>query len=594
MARNKFDVDESLETPFSLKHFKRATVYLKDHVGAMVLTMVLALASSLISLTGPLILMDAMDNTIPSGNITRLVWETILFAATIVISILLTVWRSRVMTIVAQKIIYNMRKDIFAHLQELPFQYFDERPHGKILVRVVNYPNNVANMLTNGIINFVMDFINLVIIAIYMFCFIDARLSLIVVAGLPIFAIVLSIIKPIQRKAWQQVSNKNSNLNAYLHESIDGTSITQVFAREEENAQIFDRLSYNFRKVWMKAIMSSNLIWVTVENLTTWVVCGVYLVGVVFFHDTISLGKLIAMGNYTTRFWQPISNLANIYNDFINTIAYLERIFELLDEPVVIGSKENAPDLPPISGSVDFKDVTFSYDGRINVLEHVSFHIEPGESVALVGPTGAGKSTIVNLISRFYEVSDGAVCLDGHDVRDVDLHSMRQQMGIMLQDSFIFSGTIADNIRYGRLDATDEEIKEACIQACADEFIMDFKEGYETEVNERGSRLSQGQKQLISFARTLIANPKILVLDEATSSIDAKTEVLVQKAMNNLLKGRTSFVIAHRLSTIKNCDKIMFISNKGITECGTHSELLNKRGDYYHLYTSQMLTKTEA
>lgn len=589
MARNKFDVDETLETPFSLKHFKRASIYLKDHKGAMVLTLLLAVASSLVALTGPLILKDAMDNTIPSGNMTRLIWESVLYAATIVVSILLTVYRSRIMTKVAQKIIYDMRKDIFAHLQDLPFQYFDERPHGKILVRVVNYPNNVANMLTNGIINFIMDFINLVIIAIYMFCFINAKLALIVVAGLPIFAVILMIIKPVQRKAWQQVSNKNSNMTAYLHESIDGTNITQVFAREDENAGIFDRLSGNFRKAWMWAAITSNLIWVTVENLTTWVVCAVYVVGVVFFHNTVSLGTFIAMGNYTTKFWQPISNLANIYNDFINTIAYLERIFELLDEPIVIGSKENAPKLPPITGAVDFDNVTFSYDGRINVLEHVSFHINPGESVALVGPTGAGKSTIVNLISRFYEVNGGAVRLDGYDVRDVDLHSMRAQMGIMLQDSFIFSGTIMDNVRYGKLDATDEEVKEACVQACADEFIRDFEQGYETEVNERGSRLSQGQKQLISFARTLIANPKILVLDEATSSIDAKTEVLVQKAMNNLLKGRTSFVIAHRLSTIRNCDKIMFISNKGITECGTHAELLAKRGDYYKLYTSQMV-----
>ncbi len=588
MARNKFDVDETLETPFSLKHFKRASVYLKSHTGAMVLTLVLALSSSLVSLTGPLILKDAMDNTIPSGDVTRLIWEAVLYAVTIVGSIILTVWRSRVMLKVAQKIIYDMRKDIFAKLQMLPFQYFDERPHGKILVRVVNYPNNVANTLTNGIINFIVDLLNLIIIAIYMFCFLDATLSLVVLSGLPIFAVILLIIKPIQRRAWQQVSNKNSNLNAYLHESIDGTTITQVFAREEENARIFDRLSNLFRKAWMKAIMSSNLIWVTVENLTAIVTGGVYLVGVFFMHDTISLGTFIAMGNYTTRFWQPISNLANIYNEFINTIAYLERIFELLDEPVTIASKENAPDLPPITGSVDFENVTFSSDGKINVLENLSFHINPGESVALVGPTGAGKSTIVNLISRFYEVTDGAVKLDGHDVRDVDLHSMRAQMGIMLQDSFIFSGTIADNVRYGKLDATDEEIKKACIDACADEFITDFEGGYKTEVNERGSRLSQGQKQLISFARTLIANPKILVLDEATSSIDAKTEVLVQKAMNNLLKGRTSFVIAHRLSTIRGCDKIMFISNKGITECGTHDELLAKRGDYYKLYTSQM------
>ena len=590
MARNKFDVDESLETPFSFKHFKRATVYIKPHLKEMILTLVLAVIGSLVSLTGPLILKDAMDVTIPAGDINRLVIEAVLFSATIVIGILLNVWRSRIMTVVGQKIIYEMRQDIFTHLQKLPFQYFDDRPHGKILVRVVNYPNNVSNMLTNGIINFIMDFINLAVIAVYMFCFINVKLSLIVVAGLPIFAVIVWIVKPAQRRAWQQVSNKNSNLNAYLHESIDGTSITQVFAREAENASIFDRLSDRLRKSWLKASAVSHLIWVTVENITTLVMGAMYLVGVIFMHDTISLGAFIAMGNYCGRFWQPITNLANIYNDFINTIAYLERIFELLDEPITIGAEQDVPKLPTITGSVDFDNVTFSYDGKINVLENLSFHIEPGESVALVGPTGAGKSTIVNLISRFYEVSDGAVRLDGHDVRSVDLHSMRNQMGIMLQDSFIFSGTIKDNIRYGKLDATDEEIKAACVQACCDEFITNFEDGYETEVNERGSRLSQGQKQLISFARTLIADPKILVLDEATSSIDAKTEVLVQQAMNNLLKGRTSFVIAHRLSTIRNCDKIMFVSNKGITECGTHAELLAKRGDYYKLYTSQMIT----
>ncbi len=590
MARNKFDVDETLETPFSMKHFKRASIYLKSHIREMILTLVLAIIGSFVSLTAPLILKDAMDVTIPNGDVKRLIIETILFASTIVISVLLNVWRSRVMTRVGQQIIYDMRTDIFAHLQDLPFQYFDDRPHGKILVRVVNYPNNVANMLTNGIINFIMDFINLAIIAVYMFCFINAKLALIVVSGLPIFAAFVFIIKPAQRKAWQQVSNKNSNLNAYLHESIDGTSITQVFAREEENSQIFDRLSDRVRKAWVKAVSISHLNWITVENISTLVNGAMYIVGVAYMHTSVSLGTFIAMGNYSSRFWQPISNLANIYNDFINTIAYLERIFELLDEPIVIGSKENAPKLPEITGSVDFDDVTFSYDGKINVLENLTFHVEPGESVALVGPTGAGKSTIVNLISRFYEVSDGAVKIDGNDVRDVDLHSMRDQMGIMLQDSFIFSGSIADNIRYGKLDATDEEVKAACVQACCDEFISHFEKGYETEVNERGSRLSQGQKQLISFARTLIADPKILVLDEATSSIDAKTEVLVQQAMNNLLKGRTSFVIAHRLSTIKNCDKIMYISNKGVTECGSHAELLAKRGDYYKLYTSQLVT----
>lgn len=259
----------------------------------------------------------------------------------------------------------------------------------------------------------------------------------------------------------------------------------------------------------------------------------------------------------------------------------------MMDEPVVVKDCEGATELPAIEGGVTFDDVTFAYVPGINILEHLSFDVKPGESIALVGPTGAGKTTVVNLISRFYNLTGGQVLIDGHDISKVTLHSLRSQMGIMLQDSFIFSGSILDNIRYAKLNATEEEIKRACHTVCADEFIEEMEEGYETQVNERGSRLSQGQKQLIAFARTLLSDPKILILDEATSSIDAKTERQLQTALNELLKGRTSFIIAHRLSTIKNCDKIMYISNRGISECGTHEELLAKRGDYYKLYMSQ-------
>jgi len=293
------------------------------------------------------------------------------------------------------------------------------------------------------------------------------------------------------------------------------------------------------------------------------------------------------MSNYAGRFWEPLLNLSNLYNSFINSIAYLERIFEMMDEPVVVDDCEGATELPPIEGGVTFDDVTFAYVPGTNILENLSFEVKPGESIALVGPTGAGKTTVVNLISRFYNLSGGRVLIDGHDISKVTLHSLRSQMGIMLQDSFIFSGTIADNIRYGRLDAPMEDVRKACRTVCADEFIMDMPDGYETEVSERGGSLSQGQKQLIAFARTLLSDPKILILDEATSSIDAKTERQLQTALDELMKGRTSFIIAHRLSTIKNCDRIMYISDKGITECGSHDELLAKKGDYYKLYMAQ-------
>ena len=396
------------------------------------------------------------------------------------------------------------------------------------------------------------------------------------------------VIKPAQRRAWQDGSNKSSNLNAYLHESLDGMKITQAFTREEENAKIYNNLNTKMYKSWMKAQYTSNLVWFSVNNISTWVVGAMYLVGFSLLGPAVQIGTLIAISAYAWRFWQPILQLSNLYNTFINAVAYLERIFEMIDEPVLVDDAPDATELPPIKGDVTFDDVTFSYDGSINVLEHFNLDVKAGESIALVGPTGAGKTTVVNLISRFYNINSGRVLVDGHDISKVTLHSLRAQMGIMLQDSFIFSGTIMDNIRYGRLDATDEEIIAAAKTVRAHEFISEMPDGYYTQVNERGSRLSQGQKQLIAFARTLLSDPKILVLDEATSSIDAKTERLLQEGLQALLKGRTSFIIAHRLSTIKNCDRILYISNKGIAESGSHDELMEQKGHYYQLYTAQL------
>ncbi len=587
MARNKFDIDETLEAPFSFKNLVRALVYIKRHTKKMVTAFILSVLSAVIGLASPMILGATVDKAVPAKDYRLLIILAISLALTIVISVSLSVARSKIMLVVSQDIIFDIRKDIFEHLQRLPFKYYDDRPQGKILIRVVNYPNNVSDMLSNGLINFILELINIAIILVYMLLT-SPSLTLVIVAGVPIFTVITFILKPHQRRAWQKISNKNSNLNAYLSESIDGTNITQVFTREEENARIFDRLSTDAKKAWLSAQYTGNLIWVTVDNLSTIVVGCMYLIGVIFLSGSISFGVLLTMGGYAWRFWQPISSISNIYNQFINSIAYLERIFELLDEKVDIDDKQGAITMPPISGDVIFKDVTFSYDNKVNILENVSFEVKAGESIALVGPTGAGKTTIVNLISRFYDINAGKILLDGYSVSDVTLHSLRSQMGIMLQDSFIFSGTIEDNIKYGNLNATHEEVVNACKTVYAHDFITAMDNGYETEVNERGSRLSQGQKQLLSFARTLIADPKILILDEATSSIDAKTELMLQQALLAMLKGRTSFIIAHRLSTIKNCDKIMYISNKGITECGSHDELLAKKGDYYNLYTSQL------
>lgn len=587
MARNRYDVDEVLETPFDFAHLKRSFVYIKKYKGKMITALVLSVFAAISGLLGPLITQYALDNTIPHKNMGQLVLLTLAFVGTIAVSITFSTIRSRIMTVVGQDIIFDIRTDLFKHLQELPFEYYDNRPHGKILIRVVNYVNSVSDMLSNGIINVILECLNMLFIMIFMF-FVNVKLSLVVLSGLPIFAVIMMMIKKRQRKAWQDVSNKSSNLNAYLQENITGARVTQIFTREEENAQIFDRLSEKYRKSWINAVKYSHLVWPATDNVSTLVRAAIFVVGLlVLTPAAVSLGTIVAMTSYASSFWQPIMNLSNIFNNFINNIAYLERIFETLDEPATIADKPNAQDIGDITGEVKFDDVTFSYEQGKTVLEHISFDVKPGESVALVGPTGAGKSTVVSLLSRFYDLDSGKITIDGKDISQATLHSLRSQMGIMLQDSFIFSGTIYDNIRYGRLDATEEEIREAAKIVCADEFISEMKDGYMTEVNERGSKLSGGQKQLISFARTLLSDPKILVLDEATSSIDARTEKLLQQGLQRLLVGRTSFIIAHRLSTIKNCDKIMYIDNKGIAECGTHDQLIAKKGEYYKLYTAQ-------
>ncbi len=586
--RNTYREDEVLETPFDYHHLLRAFVYIKKYLGKMIFAFVLSAIGGITALFGPKITQIALDEAIPDGNVRQLFMLVALLCGCFILSIIFTTIRSRIMINVSQNIIYDIRKDVFEHLQKLPFQYYDDRPHGKILIRVVNYVNSVSDMLSNGLINVVLEIMNLIFIVMFMF-FVDVKLSLVVLAGVPILAIFMFWIKNKQRRAWQQVSNKNSNLNAYLQENIVGARITQMFAREEENAETFSELSDRCRTTWFKAVMYSNLVWPGIDNISVWVRAAVFIVGLYFLGiGEVSLGVIVAITSYASRFWQPIMNLGNIFNNFINNIAYLERIFETLDEPVTVDDAEDAVEMAPIKGDVTFENVTFAYEEGKDVLKNVSFTVKAGESVALVGPTGAGKSTIVNLISRFYNVNQGRVLIDGQDIAKVTLHSLRSQMGIMLQDSFIFSGTIEDNIRYGKLDATTEEIIKSSKTVCADDFITRFQDGYQTEVKERGSLLSQGQKQLISFARTLLSDPAILVLDEATSSIDVQTERALQQGIDAMCEGRTSFIIAHRLSTIKNCDKIMYIDQGGIVECGSHAELIAKKGYYYKLYTAQM------
>ena len=591
MARNTFRQDEKLDEPFNFKHLLRASVYMKKYAAKMIIALIISAFGGAIGLLAPMINQRALDEAIPEQNVKKLILLACALGGTVVLSVIFTTIRQRIMIKVSQGIIYDIRKDLFAHLQKLPFQYYDDRPHGKILIRVVNYVNSVSDMLSNGLINVILEIFNLIFIIIFMFL-VDVQLSLVVLCGVPVLAVFMLWIKNKQRKAWQNVSNKNSNLNAYLQENIVGARITQIFAREDYNAKVFSDLSADCRNTWMTAVRFNNLVWPGIDTISVFVRAAIFVFGMLIFSTAEggakSVGVIVAISGYASRFWQPIMNLGNIFNTFINNIAYLERIFQTLDEPVTVDDEPGATEMPEIKGEVRFENVDFSYEEGKPVLKNVSFSVKPGQSVALVGPTGAGKSTIVSLISRFYNVNGGRVLIDGQDISRVTLHSLRSQMGIMLQDSFIFSGTIEDNIRYGKLDATMDEIRAASKIVCADGFISAMEDGYQSEVRERGTTLSQGQKQLISFARTLISDPKILVLDEATSSIDVQTERALQTGLNNMMKGRTTFIIAHRLSTIKNCDIIMYIDDGGIVETGTHEQLLAKHGLYYHLYTSQM------
>ncbi|MEY6583828.1 ABC transporter ATP-binding protein [Listeria monocytogenes] len=586
MARNKFDIDEELETAFSAAHLKRILVYVKPYQKSIYITLFVILLANVATMIGPYLTKIVIDDTIPNKNMTQLFWIAVIFIVSVIVTGLCMRYRIRSITLIGQDILKDMRTAIFGHLQKLPFSYFDSRPHGKILIRVVNYINMLSDLLSNGLINLISDILS-VIVTLGFMLMIDPVLTLYSLALIPVLFVIVMVIKTAQRKAYQVLSNKQSNMKAYIHESIAGIKVTQSFSREEENFEIFTEVSNEYRRSWMKAVKIQFLLWPGVQNIAVMTTCLIYFVGIKGYGVDVSTGTLIAFIGYVGNFWNPVINIGNFYNSLITATTYLERIFETMDVEPDIKDIPNAKKMPPIVGNVDFKDVYFRYEEGVDILKGINFHVDAGESIALVGPTGAGKTTIINLLSRFYNINSGEILVDGENVEEVTLRSLRSQMGVMLQDTFIFSGTIIENIRYGKLDATEEEIIAAAKVVRAHDFISGLKDGYYTEVKERGSTLSAGQRQLISFARALLADPKILILDEATSSIDTQTEILLQEGLERLLEGRTSFIIAHRLSTIKNSSRIFYIDNGRIQEAGSHEELMAQHGYYYNLYQSQ-------
>ena len=591
MARNKYDVDEILEESFDFEQFKRLMGYLKPYRKRFLSVAVLMLSASASTMLIPQFFMKIMDESIPAKDMRGVAFYSGLTLLAALYSAISLRYKIKHTNIIGQQIIHDLRYDIFEHLQNLPFSYYDNRPHGKIQVRVVNYVNSLSDLLSTGIVNTITDLCNLFFIVTFMFLT-NVRLTLLCLCGLPLLATVVIFIKKRQHKAWQIQSNKQSNLNAYIAESIGGIRVTQSFVREEMNSDIFNNLSRSYRKSWMNAVLYNFTMGPSVDIISMATTSAIYVLGIHWMFDSsspITVGVLIAFTSYVNRFWAPVNTLAGFYNSLLTAISYLERIFETIDEPISVQDAPDAVEMPSIHGDVSFEQVSFSYEPGVRILDKVSFRARAGESFAIVGPTGAGKTTLVNLLSRFYNLEEGRILIDGTDIAGVTIHSLRAQMGVMMQDSFIFAGTIMDNIRYGNATASDEDVIRAAKTVCAHDFIMELENGYQTEVNERGSRLSVGQRQLISFARALLADPKILILDEATSSIDTETEIVLQKGLNELLRGRTSFIIAHRLSTIRNASCIMYVDKGTILEKGTHEELMTLGGEYYRLYMSQYL-----
>ena len=581
--------DEALERPFNKAQFIRLLKYMGPYKKQVGLALVLMTIATLSSLGSTLLLSRAVD-ALDGGTIGSLGYYVGGMVVLAALGALCTRHRIRLMDTAGRKALATLREDLFNHIQGLSFSFFDSRSPGKILVRVINDVNSLNDLFTNGIVNVLIDCFTLILLLAIML-FVNWQLTLLALCILPVLFLIIFKIKREMRKRWQITRLKTSNMHGYLHESLSGMRVTEAFVREDENLDTFSNVNDDIRSSWMRAIQINNAFWPVLDITGTIGTVLVYYVGISLMGNAaapLALAELLLIIWYLGRFWEPLNTLSNFYNNILSATASMERIFEIMDTPADVQDKPGAYDLPPIKGRVEFDHVSFYYDPEKPVLNDVTFTAEPGQTIALVGATGAGKSTIVNLISRFYDVCGGSLRIDGHDIRDVKIDSLRRQMSVMMQESFIFSGTIMDNIRYGRLDATDEEVIEAAKAVHAHDFIMQMQKGYQTEVNERGSSLSTGQRQLISFARALLNDPKILILDEATSSIDTHIELLIQDALEVLLRGRTSFVIAHRLSTIRNADCIMVMRDGKIAERGNHDELIKiKDGQYKELCDAQ-------
>ncbi|MDQ4076378.1 MAG: ABC transporter ATP-binding protein/permease [Chloroflexota bacterium] len=579
--------EDTLGKAYDPRLVRRLSRYIRPYGRQLLVAVILMAVTSLLSVAGPWIVGQAIDEGIRAGSLETLRFWTYVFLIAAVAEWLTNRTRIAIMAFVGTRIVADIRSELFRHLHTLTLNFYNQYSIGRLMSRLISDVGVLQDFVTWSITGLARAGFILVGIVLAMLTM-NWRLALVTFAVLPLMVILTNYWRVRVRAAYRATRERLALINGYLNESISGIRVTKSFNREAENFRHFDDLNCAYYLANLDATRLAALFFPGVEFIGALATALVVAVGgYLVIGETLTAGTLVAFVLYIDRFFEPIQELARRYNTFQAAMAASERIFQLLDTKPDILDAPRAVTLPPIRGHVEYDDVTFAYKPEEPILKGINLRAEPGEMIALVGETGAGKSTIIRLLARFFDIKKGAIRVDGHDIRDVTRASLREQLGIVLQDTFLFSGTIADNIHYGRLDATQAEIEEAAKAVGAHEFIARLPEGYETEVGENGVNLSVGQRQLVSFARALLANPRLLILDEATSSVDTTTEKQIQQALDTLLEGRTSFVIAHRLSTVTSADKIVVLDQGEIVEVGTHEELLQRRGRYYSLYTRQ-------
>lgn len=584
-SRNTYFKDEEIERKVDIKQFGRILRYIVPYKNMFILVSILMLIGAVASTISPLLLKEIINNTVMSDDYKQLALIVIGLIVLSGIEIAITYMHQVIMGNAGHNIIAKIRAEVFYKLQELPFDYFDSKPDGKIVVRVTDYVNDLANFFTNYVVLLVVYIVKIVVVTIFMLG-ISPKLTLVVFITVVPMMICVFILRKVIRELFTLQRVKNSNRSAFLVESIMGEKIAKNYNRTSENKKIYEKIHEDSVNYWLKIFYRNELNTPIVEvfwNMGTLLLYGVALYLMLKGDTVINAGVVVAFTSYMSLFSGPITQIAVIIQQLAQVSSNLEQVFDTIDYPVDIKNKENGIVLKDVKGKVDFDNIDFAYEEGVNILENFNLHVKPGETIALVGPTGAGKTTVINMITRFYDVKKGSVKIDDVDVRDVTMESLRREVGVLMQDPFIFKGTIMDNIRYGRADATDEECINACKTIFADKFISQMKDGYYHVLEERGTGLSAGEKQLLSFARIILKNPSVVILDEATSSIDTETENLIQKALDIILKDKTAFIVAHRLSTIRDADRILYIANKGIAEEGSHEELMKKKGLYYAL-----------